>query len=193
MVAKRQQDIGKYSYADYLQWTEGEQIELMDGIPYAMTPAPSREHQRLVLELGRQFANFLKGHDCDVYVAPFDVRLTETVSPNDEDIKTVIQPDLSVICDQKKLDERGCLGAPDLIIEVISPSTAAHDYIRKYQLYEKYAVKEYWLVHPFDQIVTVFLLGEGGFGKPTYYDKERSVAVATLPGFTIEVDSLFDN
>ncbi len=115
-MSKRKEDVVRYSYADYLQWVEGDRVELIDGIPFAMTPTPSREHQRIVLELGRQFANLLKDHPDEVYIAPFDVRLTEETTPPDENIQTVVQPDLAVICDREKLDERGCLGAPDLII-----------------------------------------------------------------------------
>jgi Uma2 family endonuclease len=189
MGPKRQKDVIRYS--DYLQWSEAERVELIDGIPHPLTPAPSREHQRLVLELGRQFANFLKDHPCDVYIAPFDVRFSENSDAADEEVKTVVQPDLSVICNQQKLDDRGCNGAPDLVIEIISPATAAHDYIRKHQLYEQHGVKEYWLVHPTDQIVTVFLQGNDGFGKPAYYDKEATIEVTTVAGFTLDVGSLF--
>ncbi|MBP3950029.1 Uma2 family endonuclease [Bacillus suaedae] len=189
-MAKRQEDVVKYTYEDYLTWPEEESIELMDGVPIAMTPAPSREHQRIVVELVSTFHSYLKNHPCDVYVAPFDVRLGH--NPNrDDETYTVVQPDLSIICDQTKLDDRGCKGAPDLIIEVVSPSTASNDYIRKHKIYEKYGVKEYWLVHPSDQLITVFLLEDDGFGKPTYFDKGGTISVHTLPGFEFEVGSLF--
>lgn len=189
-MANRQEDVRKYTYKDYLTWPEEEPVELIDGTPIDMTPAPSREHQRIVVELVSTFHSYLKNHPCDVYVAPFDVRLGH--NPNmDDEIYTVVQPDLSIICDQTKLDDRGCKGAPDLIIEVVSPSTASNDYIRKHKIYEKNGVKEYRLVHPSDQLITVFLLEDDGFGKPRYYDKEGTVFVHTLPGFEFEVGSLF--
>lgn len=137
MTAKPPDFKNTYSYADYLSWEEGERIELIDGIPYLMAPAPSRIHQEILFELGRQFGNALKDRTCKGYVAPFDVRLSENRGQQkDEDVYTVVQPDLVVVCDPSKLDKRGCKGAPDLVVEIISPSTAAHDYIRKMELYE---------------------------------------------------------
>ena len=120
-----------YTYADYLTWPEGERWELIEGVPYNMSPAPFRKHQGVVMELSRQIANFLNDKSCEVYSVPFDVRLLPDISQedatrvDDDDLTTVVQPDISIICDSEKLDERGCLGAPDVIIEVLSPSTAA--------------------------------------------------------------------
>ena len=153
-----------YSYTDYLEWPEDKRIELIDGVPFRTTTSPSRLHQQIVLEPGRQFANFLKGKTCEVNIAPFDVRLSDKADAKDDEVFTVVQPDLVVVCNESKLDERGCNGAPDLIIEVISPSNAAHDYIRKMDLYEKSGVKEYWIVHPVDQIVR-----DGGTGSLSRY------------------------
>lgn len=157
-----------YTYADYLSWPEEERWELLEGIPYNMSPAPFRKHQSIAGELFRQIANFLHDKACEVYSALFDVRLLPEASQDelrkadDDDLTTVVQPDISVICDADKLDERGCLGTPDMIIEVLSPSTAAKDQIQKLALYEKCGVKEYWIVHPTDKIVTVRLLNEYG-------------------------------
>lgn len=182
-----------YSYLNYLQWREKERIELIDGIPYMMTPAPSRMHQEILFELGRQFGNTLKGKQCRGYTAPFDVRLPEDNSKNDHEIYTVVQPDLVVICDPSKLDSKGCIGVPDLVIEIISPSTASHDYIRKMELYEKHKVKEYWIVHPIDQIVMVYLLKDGQYGKPMIYDREAMVQVEVIPEIEIDLKEVFPN
>ena len=113
-----------HSYADYLGWPDDERYELIDGVAYVMTPAPGRRHQEVVVEMLRQIADALEGGPCRVYVAPFDVRLPRH-GEADEQVDTVVQPDLSVICDEGKLDERGCRGAPDWVVEVISPSTAS--------------------------------------------------------------------
>jgi Uma2 family endonuclease len=185
-------DFGKlYSYADYLGWAEGERLELIDGIPYMMTPAPSRVHQEILFELGGQFRNALKGKACKGYVAPFDVRLSNSKKMNDDEIYTVVQPDLVVVCDRSKLDKRGCNGAPDLAIEIISPSTASHDYIKKMELYEKHGVTEYWIVHPIDQVVMVHSLVNGQYTKPKIYDKEAVVQVQILPEIEINLSEVF--
>lgn len=181
-----------YSYADYLQWPDDKRIELIDGVPFMMTPAPSRLHQQIVLELGRQFANFLKGKTCEVNIAPFDVRLSDKAGATDDEVFTVVQPDLVVVCNESKLDERGCNGAPDLVIEVISPSNVAHDYIRKMDLYEKSGVKEYWIVHPVDQIVMVYYLEGGKYGRPKIYDRKNTVEVKSVSGLEIDFEKVFE-
>ncbi|WP_342455525.1 Uma2 family endonuclease [Caloramator sp. Dgby_cultured_2] len=146
----------KMTYKEYLNLPEGERVELIDGYVYNMV-APSRIHQEVSMNLSRIFSNFLLGKECKVYAAPFDVRLIKEGQREDE-ADTVVQPDLSIICDKSKLDERGCKGAPDMIIEIVSPSTASIDYIKKLNLYEKFKVKEYWIVNPIEKIVIVFCL-----------------------------------
>ncbi|MGK0413927.1 MAG: Uma2 family endonuclease [Polaribacter sp.] len=142
-------DYGKvYTYADYLQWRFKERIEIIKGKVFKMSPAPARNHQFTSRELGRIFVNFFHKTTCEVYIAPFDVRLVDKRknSTKDEDITTVFQPDLCVICDKNKLDKRGCIGAPDLIIEILSPSNSSREMKNKYELYEENGVKEYWIV-----------------------------------------------
>jgi Uma2 family endonuclease len=123
-------DAHRHTYGDYLGWPEDIRYELIDGEAYLMAPAPSPAHQRLVLELARQIADAPEGGPCEVFVAPFDVRLPHA-DEADEQVDTVLQPDLTVVCDPKKIDERGCRGAPDWVIEVLSPATAAHDQTKK--------------------------------------------------------------
>ncbi|GAB6067340.1 Uma2 family endonuclease [Methylothermus subterraneus] len=173
-----------HTYRDYLNWPEDTRYELIDGIAYAMT-APNRRHQEVLLELARQVANALQGHPCRPFIAPFDVRLPKGEEA-DEDIDTVVQPDLCVVCDERKLDERGCRGAPDWVVEVLSPATAGHDHILKRTVYERAGVKEYWLVHPVDRIVTVYRLEDGRFGVPEVRELKGKQGVGVLP--KVEVD-----
>lgn len=180
-------NVQKYCYRDYLNWPETERWELIDGIPYNMTSAPSRLHQKVLVELARQFSNFLQGRPCEVYVAPFEVRLPEGDEPEDN-IVTVLQPDLLVVCDSNKLDEKGCKGAPDFIIEIVSPSSASLDYIKKLDLYERNKVKEFWIVHPVDRIITVFILNEEEkYGKPIIHSGEEQITVGIFGG-SLKID-----
>lgn len=181
----------KYSYADYLTWDEGERVELIDGEIFNMSPAPSREHQRVLRDLSTIFSNFLQGAECEVYFAPFDVRLF-TENKKDADINTVVQPDLSVVCDKNKLDDKGCNGTPDLIIEVLSPSSIKMDRWNKYQLYEKASVKEYWLVDPTNQSVEVHLLVSQQYKFQGVFTKEDTVSVHLLPDLTIDLNEIFN-
>ncbi|MBP6261468.1 MAG: Uma2 family endonuclease [Chromatiaceae bacterium] len=177
--------IGYFSYGDYCQWPEGERWELIDGEAFAMAPAPTRLHQEFVVELARQIGNALQGQPCRVYVAPFDVRLPRK-DEADARVDTVVQPDVAVICDPRKLDDKGCRGAPDWIIEILSPASAAHDQIRKRALYERHGVREYWLLHPVDRVLTIYRLGEdGAFGKPDIRTLEEPTPVGVIADMTI--------
>jgi Uma2 family endonuclease len=182
-LARRDQEL--HCYADYLGWPADQRYELIDGIAYAMGPAPSRRHQEIVLELARQIADALEGSGCRPYLAPFDVRLPKGDEADDA-VDTVVQPDISVVCDRGKLDERGCRGAPDWIVEVLSPATASHDQIVKRSLYERAGVAEYWLVHPVDRVVTVYLLTGGSYGKPAVFELEGHTATTAVPGLRID-------
>jgi Uma2 family endonuclease len=178
---------GRYSYADYSQWPDEERRELIHGEAFAMTPAPSRAHQKISVALVSQFYQQLTGKPCEVYCAPFDVRLP-VGSERDEDIYTVVQPDLVIVCDSSKLDERGCKGAPDLVVEIVSPQSARMDLKIKLSLYEKAGVKEYWVVQPTEKIVMVFNPGANGeFGKPSVYSQEDIVPIAVLGGLAIDM------
>lgn len=181
----------KYCYGDYLSWSEEERWELIGGVAYAMSPAPPRRHQEILGELHRQISNFLLGKNCRVYIAPFDVRLPEG-NERDEEIRTVVQPDLVVVCDQSKLDEKGCRGAPDLVIEVVLPATVKKDMREKFFLYERVGVQEYWIVHPVDKTILVFVLGEDKkYGRPEVYAEEGNIKVGVLPDLTIDLQAVF--
>lgn len=180
----------KYTYEDYLSWPQTERWELIYGIPYAMSPAPSRLHQQISVELTSQIHNFLRGKSCEVYSAPFDVRLPEASGKND----TVVQPDISIICDQDKLDDLGCQGAPDLVIEILSPATASKDLREKLSLYELSGVKEYWVVDPHDKVVMVFSLDKNlQFGKPRVYSASDEIKSIAIQNMSIKLQPVFKN
>jgi Uma2 family endonuclease len=175
----------KYSYADYAQWPEDERWELIDGVAYAMT-APQRLHQDIVSELCRQVGNYLYGKSCKFYVAPFDVRLPRQ-DEADAKVETVVQPDLSVICDPSKLDKQGCRGAPDWIIEVLSPSTALKDMDSKRSLYQRHGVQEYWIIHPEDRWILVYTLdAQGRYGQPGVFGMDEPTVVQRFPDLSID-------
>jgi len=178
-------DLDRHTYAEYLTWPEAVRYELIEGEAYAMAPAPSRAHQRLLGELFRQIAGALDDSPCEVNLAPFDVRLPDA-DEADEDIATVVQPDISVVCDPAKLDERGCRGAPDWIIEILSPGSAGHDQIRKLAIYERHGVREYWLAHPVDRVVTLYRLADGVYGRPSVHEMEGRLACGACP--RVEID-----
>ncbi len=180
-------DAERHTYSDYRRWPEATRFELIDGVAYAMAPAPTRLHQEVLLELARQVANALQGQPCRAFIAPFDVRLPRA-GEADDDIDTVVQPDL-VVCDPAKLDERGCRGAPDWVVEILSTATAGHDQILKRALYERAGVSEYWLLHPVDRIVTVYRLEAARYGVPEVREISGRQSVGVLPGVDIDWDA----
>lgn len=182
----------EYSYADYLNWPEDERWEIIDGVPY-MQATPSPVHQSISGELFRQFANYLLGKPCQVFPAPFCVRLTDGDEKRNEDIKKVVEPDITVICDKSKMDEKGYNGAPNLIIEILSPSSIKHDRITKFNKYEQAGVKEYWIVEPEGKIVSVFILQENNrYGRPDIYTEDDHIQVSIFPDLEIDLKTAFD-
>lgn len=180
----------RYTFADCLTWGEDERIELIDGEPVMMAP-PSRAHQEISMELSRQIANFLEGKRCRVYAAPFAVRLFEQDGDRPEDVDTVVEPDITVVCDRNKLDTHGCKGAPDVVIEILSPSTARHDRLVKLHLYQQAGVREYWIVSPEEQTVQVFLLRDGLLLPCEVYDRFAVAKITALDGCFIELARVF--
>lgn len=181
----------KYTFADCLKWEEDERVELIDGAAVMMDP-PSRKHQEISGALFAQLYNFLEGKKCRVYAAPFAVRLFEKDGDTPEEVDTMVEPDLSVVCDGSKLDERGCKGAPDLVIEILSPSTRRHDRLVKLGLYQRAGVREYWIVDPENKAVQVFLRDADGFLRlHEDYGQEELAKVHALEGCYIELNRLF--
>lgn len=182
-------DRQSHTYGDYLTWPDDVRYELIDGEAYLMSPAPDLSHQDVAGEIYRQAANALRGKPCRAFIAPLDVRLPKQ-NEADAFIDSVVQPDVLVACDANKLDKRGVRGAPDWVVEVLSPSTAGHDQIKKRQLYEHHGVREYWLVHPADRVLTIYRLENGEYGKPQLSQLEGETPVGILPEIVIHWDEL---
>lgn len=182
----------KLNYADYLTWPDDERWEIIDGMPYNMSPAPSRRHQGVVVATVALFSGYFKNKKCKFYVAPFDVRLSNDYS-QDELIENVVQPDLSVFCDKSKLDDKGAIGAPDLAVEVLSPSTSKKDMSEKMLLYQKFKVKEYWVIDPEGKDVRVFALDEAGrFNLFALAQTEGQFSGKLFPDLKVSLEELFE-
>lgn len=178
----------KVTYAEYLTWPDESRFEIIEGIPF-MQAAPSRQHQRIVTLFVGELYIFLKEKSCEVYTAPFDVRLS---GANDDEEYQVVQPDISVVCDEKKLDDKGCKGAPDLIVEVLSPSTWQKDRIEKLNQYQKHGVSEYLLIYPNEKILEQYILNENGiYGTPTIFKEEEEFRSSTFSNFVLAMNDLF--
>jgi len=180
-----------YTYADLLDWPEDARWELIDGVAYCMTLAPSRQHQEILGELYLQFGIFLRNAPCRVYLAPFDVRLPKP-HENAMTASTVVQPDLAVICERAQLDQRGAVGGPTLVIEILSPYTAKKDRHLKRRVYEQAGVREYWIISPGEKTVEVYhLQGPEQYDAGTIYQYNDHVPVSVLPGLTIDLQQVF--
>ena len=185
-----QLDLNKsYTYSDYLTWQFSEMVELIKGKIFRMSPAPSSKHQDISGYLHTELHLFLRKKQCKVYAAPFDVRFVK--QKDNKEITTVVQPDICVICDLNKIDERGCLGAPDFIIEILSASTSSKDVHEKFDLYEEFGVGEYWIVAPNDSTVDVFLLENEKYAFKGKYVMADKLAVHTLPGLELDLQEIF--
>ncbi len=185
------QEEGNYSYADYLTWPEDERWEIIDGIAY-MQAAPSPIHQEISGGLFAQFHHYLSGNPCKVYHAPFCVRLIKDDEKKNEDINKVVEPDITIVCDKAKIDGKGCNGAPDLIVEIISPSSVKMDRFIKFNKYEKAGVKEYWIVEPEGKLVSVFvLLGDQRYGRPEIYTEDDKIKVSIFPDLIVDLKPVF--
>jgi len=175
----------RYTYTDYRTWDDDERWELIDGVPYAMPPAPLRIHQEILGGLFSQLHNFLRGKHCKVFVSPFDVRLN---ADTEDDI--VVQPDIVVVCDDSKLDDKSCVGAPDMAIEIISPSTSAYDRVLKFNKYLQAGVREYWIVDPASKTVSANVLKDGKYMASAYLDTDTA-PVHVLNGCVINFADVF--
>ncbi len=173
----------RYTWDDYRQWPEGERWEILGGEAFAMTPAPSLRHQDIVMALGSELRAFLKDHPCRVFVSPVDVKL----SRND-----VVEPDIVVVCDREQMRETHIEGAPALVIEVASPSTANHDRIRKMDLYARYGVEEYWIVTPYPPSVEIFVNTGEAFCFHSGFDETQILTSPAFPDLEIALENVFD-
>jgi Uma2 family endonuclease len=186
-------DTRQHTYADYLTWSRDYGDELINGIAYIREPpSPSRRHQEFVGELHRQAANALEGKSCRAYIAPFDVRLPKDGEADDH-IDTVVQPDVFIVCDRHKVDERGVRGAPDWLAEVLSPTTASYDQNLKLAAYERAGVTEVWLVQPNEQTLTMYRLQEGHYGRASILELKGQTRLSAVSGVSIDWDRLLAN
>ncbi|WP_237488002.1 Uma2 family endonuclease [Hufsiella arboris] len=193
-IISRVEDIdfsGSYTYADYFKWEFDERLEIIKGKIFNMSPAPGSIHQRVSGIVFNNIFNYLKGKPCEVFSAPFDVRLYRT-SKADEQIKTVLQPDLCVICDPSKVDLRGCIGAPDIVVEILSKGNNKKELKNKYEVYEEFGVKEYWIIHPEEKTFFKYILNEEGKFVPSrLLTIGDEVATEVLPGFVLSLEDVF--
>lgn len=188
-----------YTYFDYLTWHDGKRWEIIDGIAYEkiegpsvmsdMTPAPGRHHQLISGRLFAAIFNFLKGKNAQVYSAPFDVIFKNEDNPLEKNV--VVQPDLSVFCTDEYLDEYGASGAPDWIIEILSPYTSNLDLNTKFLLYQRYSVKEYWVLDPVKKLTTVFILKDGKYGEGKIFFETQNIYPFVFPDLKIELREIF--
>jgi Uma2 family endonuclease len=187
-------DLNKtYSYADYLTWQFQEKLELIKGKIFKMSPAPSTNHQRISRKLTGIMLSAFKNHSCELFVAPFDVRLIDKKkSTLDQEIFTVVQPDLCVICDETKIDERGAIGAPDLVIEILSPGNSNKEMKYKFDLYEEAGVQEYWIVNPADKTLFIYVLKENQFIGMHPLIEEDSIQSKLFPDLDFQLAEIFN-
>jgi Uma2 family endonuclease len=190
-----QLDVNKrYTYADYLTWQFNERVELIKGWLHKMSPAPRRLHQKIEGILHVKLWLFFENRTCEVYQSPFDVRLSKNKGQIDQKIDTVVQPDICVICDKSKLDDAGCIGAPDLIVEILSDSTAKKDYNEKFNLYEENEVKEYWIVNPATKTIEIFSLVENKYVSLGLFNEQEGATTVEghlFPELSIELKTIF--
>lgn len=185
-----QLDLSKtYSYADYLTWKFQERIELFKGKIHAMSPAPASRHQRISSKIGYEFQKFLEYKSCSVYYAPFDVRLEQT--KNDKKVFTVVQPDISIICDESKIDEKGCVGAPDVVVEILSPGNSTKEMKNKFDLYQEAGVLEYLIVQPADNTILQYQLIDGRYVNYRPLTIEDTLKSTVLTGFEVPLKKVF--
>ena len=192
MILPRTSPKEHFTYGLYRTWPEEERWELIHGQAHAMTPAPSPLHQEVVVGLLRVLDDFFRSQGCKVYVAPLDVRLPDDAEQSDDETPTVVQPDLFVVCDSRKVDALGVRGAPDLVVEVLSPSTAYRDETDKLLLYERHGVLEYWIVNPRTGRVTVHALNNSGmYGKPIVYLNTETLRSMAFPKLRMDLSTVF--
>ena len=183
----------KYSYADYLTWMFQERLELFKGVVYKMSPAPSMYHQKVSRDLTIILGNKLKNSFCNIFVAPFDVRLLSSKNSKiDNDIYTVVQPDLCVICDQSKLDARGAIGAPELMIEILSPGNSKKEMRYKYDLYQEAGVLEYWIINPENKTILIYVLKEGIFVGQHPLIEDDKIESVLFPQLDFKLEEIFN-
>ncbi|MDB4285799.1 Uma2 family endonuclease [bacterium] len=184
---------GTYTYADYMNWKFAERVELMWGKIFKMSPTPNMFHQKVATRLTSRLEVYFSKHSCEAFVAPFDVRLPQK-NGSGKNPSTVVQPDICVICDLSKLDVQGCNGAPDWVIEILSPGNTSKEMREKFQVYQESGVREYWIVDPMEKNVTSYVLNDEGLfiGKPPYIEIDTDAFPYIFPELKINLQEIFD-
>jgi Uma2 family endonuclease len=182
----------RYTYADYLTWIDNKRRELIDGFIKMMSPAPLPFHQKINGKLFVALHNIVQKNNgkCEVFFAPFDVRLPKNGETDDDEIYTVVQPDICIICDLSKIDNRGCLGAPDFVAEILSKSTEHHDTHEKLTLYETAGVREYWVVSQEGWVNVFILQPDGKYSDAIVYNKNQKVPVNIFNSIEIDLKTV---
>ena len=184
-------DLNKvYTYADYFKWKFEERVELIKGYIFKMSPAPNLTHQLISSRINSELGYYLKGGKCNVFAAPFDVRLPRK-SKEDKDISTVVQPDICVVCNPAILDSRGCIGAPDIVVEILSPSNTKKELKYKYEVYEEAGIKEYWVVFPPEESIMMYTLVDGKFVASRFKFAGDVFTSEVLQGFSLDLAQIF--
>ncbi|WML55139.1 Uma2 family endonuclease [Neobacillus sp. PS3-12] len=178
----------RYTFQDYLQWDDGKRYEIIDGEPILLA-APGRKHQGIVSFLTTEFNLYLRDKNCKVYPSPFSVRFSETDDFNEAD--NVFEPDFSIVRNPSQLDEYGCKGAPDLVVEVLSPSTSRNDRVKKYNTYQRYGVKEYWIIDPYNETVEIYSWHEGTYQRWNAYGREDTITSRQFSDLSIIAEDMF--
>lgn len=183
----------RMTYRDYAVWAEGERCEVLDGTIISMAPSHLPEHQEISMQLSIEFGLYLRGKACRVFAAPIDVYLFENPHQKwiDNNVKNWVIPDLLVVCDPDKIKRSKIIGTPDLIIEIISSSSAKIDRIDKRRAYQRAAVREYWIIDPANQLVEVYLLKNHSLELHDVYNREHSIPVSVLEDLTIDLSIIF--
>jgi Uma2 family endonuclease len=184
----------KYTYADYLLWKFTERVELIKGKIFEMSPAPSRNHQEISWSIARELDHILHQKKCKMYTAPFDVRLVNfKESTDDNKIISVVQPDLCVVCDLEKLDDRGCIGSPDLIIEILSPGNSKKEMGVKFSLYEENKVREYWIVNPLEKNALIYVLENDKYIGLKPVTEDNILQSSIFPTLKFKLSKIFES
>ncbi|HEY2421141.1 MAG TPA: Uma2 family endonuclease [Neobacillus sp.] len=187
-MGMQQNENKRFTFQDYLKWDDSKRYEIFSGEPMLLA-APSRKHQGIVSFLMAEFNFHLRSKKCKVFPSPFAVRFSETDEYNQAD--TVFEPDISVICNEGQLDEYGAKGAPTLVVEVLSPSTSRNDRVRKYNTYQRFGVKEYWIVDPLNETVEIYTWEDGLFQRWNAYGREDAVSSKQFDGLTLSGEEMF--
>lgn len=187
MVTQRNEN-KRCTFQDLLSWDDNSRYEIFDGVPI-MLATPTTKHQGIISYLTTEFNIFFKGQTCRVFPSPFTIRLSEADDYDHAD--NVFEPDISIVCNKNQLDQHGCKGAPNLIVEVLSPSTSRNDRVKKYNTYQRFGVYEYWIIDPLNETVEIYILDNGTYKRWNAYGREDTISSGQFESFEIKAEDMF--